>query len=337
MNRVLVPLALSPGTAPPGGAVRHLHGASMGTSWSVRLAGDGRIAIADIEALVRRELDAVIAQMSTWEPGSDISRFNAAPAGSWHALPAAFATVVDCALTVAAQSGGAFDPAVGPLVDLWGFGPHGRPGTIPPEAELQRLRAQAGWRRLEFDRAGRRLRQPGGVRLDLSGIAKGYAVDAVAAALARAGIGNCLVEVGGELRGSGVKPDGTPWWVELEQPSHGAGENGAPALPRTLLALHGLAVATSGDYRRFFDRAGRRYAHTIDPRTGCPVEHAPASVAVVHPECMAADALATALTVLGLDEGERWARRHGLAARFIARGEGGFTEILTPALAAMLE
>jgi thiamine biosynthesis lipoprotein len=141
--------------------------------------------------------------------------------------------------------------------------------------------------------------------------------------------------LGGEQRGRGAKPDGTPWWVDLERPAESPGEgSGAGDL---IVALHGLSVATSGDYRRFFEDGGRRYSHTIDPRAGCPVEHGLASVAVLHPECMIADALATALTVLGAAAGLAYARRRGLAALFIERGPRGIEERMTPSFAAMLE
>ena len=158
--------------------------------------------------------------------------------------------------------------------------------------------------------------QPGGVQLDLSAVAKGYGVDRLAFYLKSQGVQHYLVEVGGELRGAGLKPDGQPWWVVLEQVP---GADGAEAADELVLALHGLSVATSGDYRRYFERDGRRYSHTIDPRNGVPIANDLASVTVVHPQCMAADAWSTALTVLGAEQGLRLAERLGLAARFVAR------------------
>jgi thiamine biosynthesis lipoprotein len=238
--------------------------------------------------------------------------------------------VLACALAVREASGGAFDPCAGELVDLWGFGAHGRhaePGFAPPSddavaAALSRSRA------LEFDTAHGRIRQPGGLRLDLSGIAKGYAVDAVCALLEARGLHHYLVEIGGELRGAGMKPDGQPWWVTLEE-GEGAGE--------TVLALHGLACATSGDYRRFFDYSGRRYAHTLDPRTGRPVEHGVAAATVIGADCMRADAWATALTVLGPVVGIALADREGLAARMLVRDGAALRETTSAAFRAMLD
>lgn len=316
-----------------GAAVHTLAGRSMGTSWNVKFAGPAGLDTAALTAAVQSELDLVVAQMSHWEPGSNLGRFNRAPAGSEHALPPVFAEVLACALEVAAASGGAFDPAAGALVDLWGFGPTGRfdePGFAPPDdAAVAAALAQSGWLKLRVDQG--RAHQPGGVQLDLSAIAKGYAVDRVARRLVALGFGDSLVEVGGELRGSGIRPDGQPWWVALAQPDGSA--------PSTRVALHGLSVATSGDYVRAFTGPGsERRAHTIDPRSGRPVEHGLASVSVLHAECMLADAWSTALTVLGTERGLALAARMGIAALFVQRREdGGFDEHPSPALAELAE
>ena len=312
-----------------------LQGATMGTTWSVKLVATRGLHPAEIRSGIEARLDRVVAQMSTWEPDSDLSRFNRAAAGRWHELRDECLTVLAHALEVAGDTGGAYDPTVGPLVDLWGFGPAPRRRTRPPADAIAAARARTGWERLTLDPRGRRVRQPGGVSVDLSSIAKGFAVDQVAAHLRRLGVTSYLVEIGGELRGHGAKPDGTPWWVALERPPVSPGRGiGAGDL---IVALHGLSVATSGDYRRFFEDGGRCYSHTIDPRTGCPVEHGLASVTVLHPECMIADALATALMVLGPAAGLAYARRRGLAALFVERGPRGVEEHMTPGFAAMLE
>ena len=193
----------------------------------------------------------------------------------------------------------------------------------------------AGRRRLEFDRSGRRLYQPGGVLLDLSAVAKGYGVDRVAAWLEAQGVRHYLVEVGGELRGAGVKPDGQPWWVALEQP--GGSEAAGADDGGILLALHGLAVATSGDYRRSFERDSQRYSHTLDPRTGYPIRNGVVSVTVIHQRCMAADALSTALTVLGPEKGMCFAEAHCLAARFLVRDGERLVELASSGFLEMLE
>ncbi|SMC20592.1 thiamine biosynthesis lipoprotein [Andreprevotia lacus DSM 23236] len=331
MRHVLIPpalAALSPRR--PTGTIHALAGQTMGTSWSVKLVGPADLPLDAVRAGVEAELDLVVAQMSTWRADSDLSRFNAAQAGSWHVLPAPCFTVLQGALTVAEASAGAFDPTVGPLVNLWGFGPEGARGTLPTAAELDAARARCGWQRLTVDAPARRVQQPGGLYLDFSGIAKGYGADRVAAWLHANGLIHHLVEVGGELVGHGMKPDVQPWWVALEQPP-------GATLAQYVVALHGVAVATSGDYRRSFEHAGRHYAHTLDPRSGEPVLDAPASVTVLHADCMLADAWATALTVLGTEAGMQLAAAQGLAALFITRNAAGYTQHLTPTLESWLE
>lgn len=330
MNHVLIPTALAPPSLPRAAVVRDLAGATMGTRWSVRYAGAADPAA--LSAAIQARLARVVAEMSGWEATSDLCRFNRLPAGESLPLAEGFRTVLAAALATAAATDGAFDPTMGALVGLWGFGPqpaaHEGP---PPEALIAAARACAGWQRLAFDAAGA-LVQPGGLVLDLNGIAKGFAVDLLAEALEEAGVTAYLAEIGGELRGLGVKPDGTPWWVALERPPE------MPAEERFVVALHGLSVATSGDYRRCFTHAGRRYGHTLNPRTGWPADPSLAAVTVLHPSCMQADALATALGVMGAEAAIAHAARHGIAARLVVRdGAGRCAERLSPALAAMLD
>ena len=329
MTRVLVPQLAEPPARPIGGAVLALDGQTMGTTWSVKLVAPPTAKPDALAAMAQRELDAVVREMSPWEPLSDLSRYNRAAAGSWTTLPPAFAQVLRSALEIAEQTNGAFDPTLGALVDLWGFGPRPFSGAPPEGQDLAKARDAAGWRHIALD--GDALFQPGGLRLDLNGVAKGFAVDQVAAALDRAGARSYLVEVGGELRGTGAKPDGSPWWVELERPP--TANDGL----RTLVALHDLSAATSGDYRRFFEHDGRRYAHTLDPATAAPVANATVSVTLLHAECMRADAYATALTVMTPDAALAFAADHDLAAMILAQGPHGLEERLSPALSAMLD
>lgn len=311
-----------------------LRGTTMGTTWCVKFAATAP-PLFELQQAIRQALDRVVAEMSSWEANSDLCRYNTAAPGSWTSLPRDFGTVLACALEVASETDGAFDPTVGALVDLWGFGPAGvRPGP-PGRAAIELARMTVGWQRLRFDAASRRVLQPGGVRLDLSGIAKGYAVDRVALWLEALGVTNYLVEIGGELRGRGRKPDGLPWWVGLEAPP-GEGDTDEDGEP-IVVALHALSVATSGSYRRYFDRDGRRFHHTLDPRTGEPVVDAPVAVTVLHADCMRADALATALTVLGVERGFAHACRHDIAALFRWCSPHGQEERWTPALAAFRE
>ena len=290
----------------------------MGTSWSARLVDPPENSLAAIEATLARVID----QMSNWEAGSVISRFNRLPPGQWLDLPPDMRTVLRAGLDMARLSDGAFDPAIGHLVDRWGFGPATLPAPTPFPA------GRAPWTCIELD--GARARRLADVALDFSGIAKGFAVDALADALRALGVTNFLVEIGGELRGDGIKPDVQPWWVDVEAPP------GLP-VPTLRVALCGLAIATSGDYRRFRMDDGRRLSHSIDPTTGAPIASGVASVTVLHDSAMMADAWATAITIMGPDAGMKLATRHNLAARLVLRASQGAQEYMTPALAAMLD
>lgn len=297
----------------------------MGTTWSVKLASASPASTVAVRGDIQAQLDRVVEQMSTWAPGSDISRYNAADADTWHALPAEFGDVVSHALSLARDTGGAYDPTVGPLVNLWGFGPDGERTEPPLDSAIRDMKARVGWARVTVDADGRRIHQPGGVYLDLSSIAKGFAVDQVARSLDAAKITDYLVEIGGELRARGRKPDGQPWRIAIQSPSRDQRD------VAEVLELDDMSVATSGDYRIHFENEGRRYSHTIDPRSGHPVDHSLVSVTVVHRHCMHADALATALTVLGPVDGLAFARRHDLAVLFIEQRGDTFIERTTPA------
>ncbi|KPL66834.1 hypothetical protein SZ64_01190 [Erythrobacter sp. SG61-1L] len=319
---VLLPPEVEPGRlVRSAGEGRHaLSGASMGTRWSLDLSGDADPR--ELEALVQGELNAVVREMSQWEPDSEISRFNRAQAGGWHELSPGFFHVLRAGLAMARATGGAFDPTLGAVVDLWGFGPVAVEHIPPlPEALAEALGA-SGWQKLELDEAGRRARQPGGLRLDFSGIGKGHGLDRVARVLEQAGYRSFLFELGGELIARGLKPDAYPWWVELELPP------GADLSP-IRVGLLDMAIATSGDYRRFVEIDGQRRAHSIDPRTGASLIGAPASVTVLHPECMIADALATAITVLGREAGLELAEKAQAPAILIERDGQGWRRTLS--------
>jgi thiamine biosynthesis lipoprotein len=335
---VLIPTTIDPALPPAGSRAHTLGGTSMGTSWSARFMVPPTAPAGlegGLQRLLQAELDLVVAQMSHWEPDSLLARFNAAPAGSWIALPDAFYTVIDYALQVRDATQGAYDPAAGALVDLWGFGAvrrYDQAGFHAPSTEaVDAVMSRRGVARVELDRTGRKLFQPGGALLDLSSVAKGYAVDQLALCLERHGLRHYLVEAGGELRGAGAREDGQPWWVEIE---------GVPDsdTPQAVIALHGLAIATSGDYRRYFQPSqGRRASHTLDPRSGWPIANDVASVTVIAPSCMAADALSTALTVLGPEAGLAFAETRSLAARFLLRADAGLVASTSSAWRALLE
>lgn len=292
----------------------------MGTGWTLLAVSPPQGVLSDVQCV----LDRVVSQMSQWEPESDLSRFNRAAEGQWQALPPEFIAVLHAAQAVSRASGGAFDPAMGAFSEAWGFGTAPPPQGLPDPAGIAARLAANG--AIELDALGLRARRTGRAWLDLSGIAKGFGVDLAADWLLAQGVRHFLLEVGGELRGEGVKPDGQPWWVDIESPPE---SRCAPLRA----ALHRLSVATSGDYRRWLNAGGARHGHTLDPRTGRPLANGVRSVTVLHPRCMLADAWATALTVLGPDEGMRVAKEEGLAARMIA----GDREYLSPALEEMLD
>ncbi|WP_337188528.1 FAD:protein FMN transferase [Phenylobacterium sp.] len=306
----------------------------MGVTWRLRARAPAGLPDAAIAAAVRSACDAVVAAASTWEPESEIARFNRAPAGAWVPVGGHLMAIVRAAVRHAEESGGAFDPAVGRLTDLWGFGP---PGAVARPPSVTALAAvEAGWRGLGIDAAGMRLLQPGGLSLDLSGIAKGYGVDLAAGALAELGVRDALLEIGGELSGRGVKGDGEPWWVEVERPPEAASD-AALDEPPVVIALHELCVATSGDWRRTFESGGRRYSHTLDPATRAPVDGRVAAVTVVHERCMDADALCTALMVMGSERALAFAEDRDVAALLLLRTEHGHAERLSPAFRRLLD
>lgn len=313
-----------------------LSGETMGTNWSVRLAAPPATDAAAVAAAVQGELDAVTALFSHWDRRSELSRFNAAPAGAWR-VSEPFWTVLDEIMDLAADTRGGCDPTLGALVDLWGFGPPGpRPSDapLPDNAEIAAALAHAGRLKLRTDPVHRALVQSGGTRLDLSATAKGHAVDRVSERLAHDGFAAHLVEIGGELKGRGVKPDGQPWWVEIERPPPASPEADAPP---TLVALCDLAVATSGDYRRAFVHDGETYAHTLDPETGRPVRHGVVSVTVLHARALYADAYATGMMVMGPHDGPEFAEALELAALVVERTPQGLIERASSAWRAMAE
>ena len=314
-------------------------GRTMGTGYSVQYlpatesgTGAGGVAGAGSPSgTLAREiatlLDGIDASMSTYAVDSELSRLNASADTDWVRLSAPTSRVLGAALETSSATGGAFDVTVGPLVNLWGFGPEGRTTRAPAARELSRALERVGHANLELAADGSVRKRRADAYVDLSGIAKGHATDRVAEHLAGLGHESYLVEIGGELRARGRKPDGTPWRVAIERPSAGR-----RAVYR-VVSLENAAIATSGDYRNFFDEGGQRYSHSIDPRTGRPVEHALASVSVIAPTTMEADAWSTALMIAGPETGLALAREHGLAAHLVVKSAAGLEELHTDAFA----
>lgn len=339
MRRILIPHQVAPLTPAVGSAVMELHGLTMGTSWSVKLvASEKRSTHFNQQAIqhgIQRALDEVVRQMSTWESDSVLSGYNHASSNTWVEVPAEFMYVLNYALEVAQLSDGAYDPTSGPLVNLWGFGPDPKRIDRPEAAAIAAAQARVDWRKVQVDKAQQRVLQPGDLYLDFSAIAKGFGVDQVSRYLQGIGVEHHLVEVGGELRGSGFKPDAMPWWVELERPLtlDGAAAN----VTQNVIALHGLSIATSGDYRKYFDIQNIRYSHTVDPRTGEPIANGVAAVTVVHRDCITADAVSTALNVLGHEHGLHFANQHHIPALFVVRNATGFSEYQSEEFKALLQ
>ncbi|PIE39153.1 MAG: hypothetical protein CSA53_02965 [Gammaproteobacteria bacterium] len=303
-----------------------LEGQAMGTFWHVTFVPTSAVLNNDgLKQGIADVLERLEASMSTYRPHSDISRFNKLSAGEPFTPDADFTVVLDAALEVGKKSGGAYDVTIGPLIEVWGFGAKGRRTTLPEKQEIEKALAASGVSALRWEKNLGQLTKTRPVGLDFSSLVKGYAVDAVALWLQSQGIEQYLVEVGGELRVAGGKPNGQPWRVAIEQPEVMSGDIAAT------LALTNAAVATSGDYRNFFEVDGKRYSHTIDPRTGYPVDHNLVSVTVIHDSAMFADAWATALLVVGTEQALRLAKQYNLAVFLIRRKDDAFIAISSPA------
>lgn len=298
-----------------------LHGPTMGTRWSATVDTEPGLDLAALQRDLAAAVQRVDEQMSPWKETSDLVRLNRAPLDTWVDLPTEIMEVLDAALELHRLSAGAFNPCVGALVDAWGFGP----ARDAPDAQAIRAARhaapQAAHEALELDPAGGRAQKHAALQVDLCGIAKGYAVDCMARVLRQHGVRHALAALDGELRAVGGQADGTPWAVGLERP-----EAGRRAV-HGVIELEDLAVATSGDYRHYVEVGGTRLAHTMDPQRGAPVNNTVASVTVLAPSCMQADAWATALLVAGPARGPALAQRLKLDVLFLLRRAEGLTEL----------
>lgn len=307
--------------------IRTLRGHTMGTTYVVHVVVPAGMNIKPLQQELETCLESINSRLSTWREDSEISQFNRCTQTAWFDVSRETAEVVAAGLAWAKETEGAFDVTVGPLVALWQFGPAARPEPPSPQ-EVAEVRQRVGWHGVEVRHeppALRKLRPD--VELDLSGIAKGYAVDEVARRLDRLGLTAYLVEIGGELRAKGTKPDGTTWRIGIETPLVDQRRIG-----RTL-ELSDVALATSGDYRLFREGGQGRWSHLIDPRSGLPVPQSLVSVTVLGENCQDCDALATALMVLGPERGWEWCLARDVAALWIVHDHGQFKERFTPAFA----
>lgn len=301
-------------------------GSAMGTTYAITANCPDRIPTAAVAALLVR----IDARMSTYDEASELMRFNRSPVGEWMPVSRELVEVVAAAKTVAEHTGGAFDPTVAPLVALWGFGASAKQTShVKPDAPaIRSALLSVGHQHARYRRAPPALAKDRALSMDLSAIAKGHAVDRVADVLRAAGCRAFLVEFGGEIRALGPAPSGGPWRIGVDSPS-GRGQLEEP------IRLRDAGLATSGDYRQYTERDGRRDAHIIDPRSGYPVRHRLASVTVVAESARSADAYATALMVLGERDGRRFADDAGLAALFIVRTDDGFETVRSEAMTAL--
>lgn len=309
------------------GAYQELSGLTMGTTYTITYEVVGQASEPRrLGPQVDATLERVIAQMSTYDPGSELSHFNAQLRTDWFPVSRDLVLVVDTARTLSDATGGAFDVTIGPLVNLWGFGSRAALAAVPGAEFIASAKKLVSYRHLEADLQRNRIRKAlPGVYVDLSGIAQGFAVDKIAGLLRSAAVKSYLVEIGGELSAAGVNPDGVPWRVAIERPW---GASAAELLDK-IVSLNGASLATSGDYRKYFEHEGRIYSHVIDPRTGWPASGDLTSVSVIHRSPMHADALATALLVMGREKGAQFSRRHGLAVLFVSRRGKGIQEEMT--------
>ena len=307
-------------------------GETMGTTYNVKLiTDDARHDNVAFYEVIEKSLDQVNDRMSTYQPDSELSLFNSSRETTPYTFSAMTMDVLDIALQVSEQSEGAFDITVGPLVNTYGFGPDGF-DKVPTDEEREELLQRIGYKKLTLHKEKRALgKSQSDIYCDLSAVAKGYAVDLIVDSLKDMGVESAMVEVGGEVRTMGLNSTQQPWRIGIDRPTEGVRE-----LQRAV-PLKDKAMATSGDYRNFRIIDGKRISHTIDPRTGKPIDHALASVSVVHDACAWADAYATTLMVLGPEAGLAFAKEHKLAVLFLVHdGEDEFKEIMTPEFETLL-
>ncbi len=308
--------ALLAGCATP--RVTLLEGTTMGSAWTVKIAAPLPRPAAELQRGAQARFETVNQALSTYRADSALSRFNADDRGEWVEVDPELAAVLAYALSLAEASGGAYDVTVGPLVNLWGFGPDPARSAEPDAAQIDAARARVGWRKVEVDVARGRARKAPGVRIDLSSLGKGRGVDRVAGYLDSQGVSNYLIDLSGKLRARGHNAWGAPWRVAVERP--GADDPaGAARIVPAVVTLRDASIATAGDYRRYFESGGRHFSHIIDPRSGRPVSHAAVSATALGADCMRADALATVFMAMAPDDALRLANATDTAALLMVR------------------
>lgn len=306
--------------------VEQVTGPTMGTRYHVKyVAEPNTIPKQQVEQAVQQVLDDINARMSTYINNSELMQFNSAALEQPFSISEDIVELVSLSRQLSTLSEGAYDVTVGPLVNLWGFGPDHRPDKVPSVSDIESAFAKVGYDSVEVNKLQSQLTKHKSVFVDLSSIAKGYAVDQVAKALEGLAISNYMVEVGGEIKAKGIKPNGQHWRIGVEQPELLA------QTANVVVQINGQGVATSGDYRNYFEAEGKRYSHTIDPRTGYPITHRLASVTVIDSNVAKADGLSTMFMVLGPEKGLEIANQQNIAAYFIVKTEQHFKSMASDA------
>lgn len=320
------------GCAMPSNRLVTVVGQTMGTTFQVKIVrGEAVLDVEELDREINARLVEVNRQMSTYQDDSEISQFNRSHTTDWVGISSDFAYVLSVAREISLLSDGAFDITVGPLVNLWGFGPEAVPERIPPADSIAARTAWTGYGKVEVDLSKSAVKKAmPDVYCDLSAVAKGFGVDRIASYLDSLGMGHYFIEIGGEVRTKGQNHLGHFWRVGIASPSGRGGASRA-------LSMHDQSMATSGDYHNYFEKDGVRYSHTIDPRTGRPITHALASVSVVHELCAYADGLATAINVMGPEKGLVFAEEQKLAVFIVVRNGEGFVEVMTSEFGKLLE
>ncbi|HIF9227383.1 TPA: FAD:protein FMN transferase [Photobacterium damselae] len=299
----------------------HLDGTTMGTYYSIKYISQPDLPTpATIKAEIDRKLELVNDQMSTYRPSSELSRFNQHQSSEPFPVSAATAKVIREALRISQLSNGAYDVTVGPLVNLWSFGPEARPEKMPTEQELASRQAEVGYHHLSVTDDNKLIKDIPGLYVDLSSIAKGYGVDVIAEYLASLNIKDYMVDVGGEIRVKGANVNNVPWRIAIEKPI--SNERAV----QDIIQVGNNGIATSGDYRNYFEQDGVRYSHLINPRTGKPIANHVVSVTVISPNSMTADAYATTFSVMGEHESIALANKEQLPVMLIVKTKDGFKE-----------
>lgn len=302
-----------------------IEGHTMGTTYHIKWVADD--SESDQQAShVKAEVDQLLVDinqaMSTYIKDSELSLFNQQPAGTEQQVSSSLYELLVKAQRISDSSAGAYDVTVGPLINLWGFGPNKKVIKAPSDEAIAKVRERVGYAHLKL-LGNNTIRKDADLYIDLSSIAKGYAVDKVAGLIAAAGYRAYLVEIGGELVTKGAKPKNEPWRIAIESPTQGR-------VIQRIVQVNDTAVATSGDYRIYFEENGVRYSHIIDTKTGKPITHTLASVTVLADNCAQADALATSFLAMGLEKSYEYAINNGIQAFFISKQGSGFKETMTP-------